>query len=457
MPTVIMPKMGDAMEEGTVVKWLKAEGDTVAKDEPIAEIETDKATLELTAEYAGTLSKRIAGEGESVAIGKPIATITGAGESPEPDPGPAPAPAPTQQAQAAPPAAQGRAEGGETTHGAIAEDTTPSQQGTVNGGSAPKEAEAPAAPAPAGSGDRIKASPLARRIAQEHEIDLRNVRGSGPNGRIVREDVEAALRQPQGDTQPQATTAAPAPQQAEQAAPTQTAAPQSGAGDRQVPLSRMRNAIARQMVTSKTTIPHFYVSVEVDMTEALAWRKRLNEAAAADGYKITVNDMIVKACGLALAKFPNLNSSFGGDHIVMHDEINVSIAVALKEGLIAPVVRGVDKKSLGTVAREANDLVGRAREGKLTPAEYSGGTFTVSNLGPFGVETFIAIVTAPQAAALAVGSSAQKAVVVDGQIVVRDRMNVTLSADHRLTDGAEGAQFVAEVRRLLENPLALLM
>ena len=219
----------------------------------------------------------------------------------------------------------------------------------------------------------------------------------------------------------------------------------------------MRNAIARQMVDSKTTIPHFYVSVEVDMTEALAWRKRLNEAAAADGYKITVNDMIVKACGLALAKFPNLNSSFGGDHIIMHDEINISIAVALKEGLIAPVVRGVDKKSLGTVAREANDLVSRAREGKVTPAEYSGGTFTVSNLGPFGVETFIAIVTAPQAAALAVGSSAQKAVVVNGEIVIRDRMNITLSADHRLTDGAEGAQFVSEIRRLLENPLALLM
>jgi pyruvate dehydrogenase E2 component (dihydrolipoamide acetyltransferase) len=455
MPTVIMPKMGDAMEEGTVVKWLKAEGDTVAKDEPIAEIETDKATLELTAEYAGTLSKRIAGEGESVAIGKPIATIIGAGESPEPDPGPAPAP--TQQAQAAPPAAQGRAEGGETTHGAIAEDTAPSQQGTVNGGSAPKGAEAPAAPAPAGSGDRIKASPLARRIAQEHEIDLRNVRGSGPNGRIVREDVEAALRQPQGDTQPQAATAAPAPQQDEQAAPTQTAAPQSGAGDRQVPLSRMRNAIARQMVTSKTTIPHFYVSVEVDMTEALAWRKRLNEAAAADGYKITVNDMIVKACGLALAKFPNLNSSFGGDHIVMHDEINVSIAVALKEGLIAPVVRGVDKKSLGTVAREGQRSRQSRPRGEAYPGGILGGTFTVSNLGPFGVETFIAIVTAPQAAALAVGSSAQKAVVVDGQIVVRDRMNVTLSADHRLTDGAEGAQFVSEVRRLLENPLALLM
>jgi len=219
----------------------------------------------------------------------------------------------------------------------------------------------------------------------------------------------------------------------------------------------MRAAIGRRMVESKTTIPHFYVSAEVDMTEALAWRKRLNDAAQAEGYKITVNDLIVKACGLALTKFPNINASFGGDHIEVHDQIDVSIAVALKEGLIAPVVRGVDKKSLGAVAREAADLVGRAREGKLTPDEFSGGTFTVSNLGPYNVETFIAIITPPQAAALAIGSSAQKAVVVNGEIVIRDRMNITISADHRVTDGAEGAQFVSEVRRLLENPLMLLM
>ena len=432
MPTVIMPKMGDAMEEGTVIKWLKAEGDMVAKDEPLVEIETDKATLELTADYAGRLSKRIAGEGESVAIGKPIATITGEGETAEPAPEPEAAPAPKQHAQAAP------------AQVASKQEAAPA---------APAAQEPAEAPASNGSGERIKASPLARRIAQEHDIDLRQVRGSGPGGRIVREDVEAALKQPQTAA---AAPSAPA-EPASPAASAPTAVSPVGAGDRQVPLTRMRNAIAKQMVLSKTTIPHFYVSVEVDMTEALAWRKRLNEAAAADGYKITVNDMIVKASGLALAKFPNLNSSFGGDHVIMHDEINVSIAVALKEGLIAPVVRGVDKKSLGTLAREANDLVSRAREGKVTPAEYSGGTFTVSNLGPFGVETFIAIVTAPQAAALAVGSSTQKAVVVNGEIVIRDRMNVTLCADHRLTDGAEGARFVSEIRRLLENPLALLM
>jgi len=440
MPTVIMPKMGDAMEEGTIVKWLKAIGDQVAKNEPIAEIETDKATVELTADYVGTLSRRFAGEGESVAIGKPIAVITGEGETAdESDAAPAPVPA----------AAQGKAEGGETTHGAIAEAPAPPP---------PQTQEATLAPAPA-EGERLKVSPLARRIAQEHEIDLRGVHGSGPNGRIVREDVEAALRAPQANATPAASTqqATPTPTPAAADAPVQSPAPQVEDGDERVSLSRMRTAIARQMSVSKSTIPHFYVSAEVDMTEALAWRKRLNEAAAAEGYKITVNDMIVKAAAMALVKYPNLNASFGGDHIVMHRHVNISIAVALKEGLIAPVVRDVDKKSLGTVAREANDLVGRARAGKVTPAEYSGGTFTVSNLGPFGVDTFIAIVTAPQGGALAVASSAQQAVVVDGEIVIRDRMNITLSADHRITDGAEGAQFIGEVRRLLENPLALLM
>ncbi len=219
----------------------------------------------------------------------------------------------------------------------------------------------------------------------------------------------------------------------------------------------MRSAIGRRMVEAKTTIPHYYVTAEVDMTEALKWRKTLNDAAAAEGYKVSVNDMVVKACGLALAKFPMLNASFAGDHIEQHENIDISIAVALDEGLIGPVVHGVDRKSLGTVAREAAELVRRAREGKLRPDEFSGGTFTVSNLGPFNVETFIAIITPPQSAALAVGSSQQKAAVVNGEIAIRDRMNITISADHRITDGADGAKFVNEVRRLLENPLLLLL
>ncbi len=439
MPAVIMPKMGDAMEEGTVLKWLKAEGDTVAKDEAIAEIETDKATLELTAEYAGVLSKRIASEGESVAIGKPIAMITGEGETPEP--------APEAKAQAAEPEPQPEAQST-----AKAEQAPTEEPPTEDSGS-PAASDEEEQPAPAKgerqpattqvheSGGRIKVSPLARRIAQEHDIDLSKVPGSGPNGRIIREDIEAYLKQPQAAA---ATTSA-------------TPAPTTTRGTRDIPISRMRNAIARQMVLSKTTIPHFYVSLDVDMTEALKWRKQINEMAEAKGYKVTVNDMVVKACGLALTKFPNLNATFGGDKITYNDEINISIAVAMEGGLIAPVVRGVDKKSLGVLAQETNELVGRAREGKLAPAEYSGGTFTVSNLGPFNVDTFIAIVTPPQAAALAVASSIPKVVVVDGQMVIRDQMTISLSADHRLTDGAEGAQFVSEIRRVLENPLALLI
>ena len=236
---------------------------------------------------------------------------------------------------------------------------------------------------------------------------------------------------------------------------TAPAAPSDGVES--VPLTRMRATIARRMSESKAAIPHIYVSAEVDMTEALQWRKRLNDTAAAEGYKVTVNDLVVRAAALALTKFPNLNASFAGDHVDQHRDINISIAVALKEGLIAPVVRNADQKAIGRISREAADLASRAREGKLQPREFEGGTFTVSNLGPFGVDTFISIITLPQAAALAVGSSAQKAVVVDGQIVIRDRMNVTLSVDHRVSDGADAAQYLGELRRLLENPLALLM
>lgn len=437
---VLMPKMGYDMTEGKILRWLKKEGESVERGQALAEIETDKASIEIEAFASGTLGQIIGKEGDTIAVGQKIAVILGEGESAN---GAAPSAAPPAEVKAQAPAPA----------------------------AAPASAEAPAPPAasalpaasaeaaPSGPEGRIKASPLARRIAQEHEIDLSRVQGSGPGGRIVREDVEAFLRQPQA--QPQPAAAAPEPPPAPVAAtpaPVAVApAPAPSEGDRQVPLSRIRQTIARRMSESKATIPHFYVSAEVDMTEALTWRKRLNDAAQTDGYKITVNDMIVKACGMALVKFPNINASFGGDHMIMHDRVDISIAVALKEGLIAPVVRGVDKKSIGAVARDANDLVSRARDGKLQPDEYSGGTFTVSNLGPFGIETFIAIVTAPQAAALAVGSSAQKAVVVDGQIVIRDRMNITISADHRVTDGAEAAQFVGEVRRLLENPLALLM
>jgi pyruvate dehydrogenase E2 component (dihydrolipoamide acetyltransferase) len=431
---VLMPKMGYDMTEGKILRWLKKEGEPVKRGESLAEIETDKVNIEIEAFATGTLGQIVGHEGDTIPVGQKIAVILGEGESAANGASAAKAEAPAQPAPAA------QADTGEAPRQPTT--PTPAAEQRTQAGTQAREAVA----APSGPEGRIKASPLARRIAQEHELDLSQIKGSGPGGRIVREDIQAALHA--APAQP----AAPAP-----TAPAAQAAEAAPAAARQAPLTRMRAAIGRRMVESKTTIPHFYVSAEVDMTEAIAWRKRLNEAAQAEGYKITVNDLIVKACGLALTKFPNINASFGGDHIEAHDQIDVSIAVALKGGLIAPVVRGVDKKSLGVVARETADLVGRAREGKLTPDEFSGGTFTVSNLGPYNIETFIAIITPPQAAALAVGSSAQKAVVVDGQIVIRDRMNITISADHRVTDGAEAAQFVSEVRRLLENPLMLLM
>jgi pyruvate dehydrogenase E2 component (dihydrolipoamide acetyltransferase) len=308
-----------------------------------------------------------------------------------------------------------------------------------------EERRAPERPA-VGAEGRVKASPLARRIAEEHDVDLAQIAGSGPGGRVVREDVEAFVRQRQP-----AATAAPA------GAPAAPAAAPAPAASRTIPVSRMRAAIGRRMTESKTSIPHLYVSAEVDMTEALKWRKQLNEAAAAEGYKVTVNDLVIKAAAQALTKFPNLNASFMGDQIALHGDVHISIAVALPDGLIAPVVRNADQKSIGRIAREAADLVARTREGKIHPDEFSGGTFTVSNLGPYNVETFISIITPPQAASLAVGSATQKAVVVDGAVAIRDRMNVTISADHRVTDGAESAQYVNEVRRLLEHPLSLLM
>ncbi|MFN8513353.1 MAG: dihydrolipoamide acetyltransferase family protein [Chloroflexia bacterium] len=446
---VLMPKMGYDMTEGRILRWLKQEGEPVERGQALAEIETDKATIEIEAFATGTLGQIIGKEGDTVPVGQRIAVILGEGESAPAAPANGAAAKPEAKAEPKAEAkAEAQPEAKASGESAQPQPVIPNEgQRTVAGAEAVASQEA----APADSGDRIKASPIARRIAQEHEIDLRQVAASGPGGRIVREDVEAFLRdrqsQPAAVAAPAAPAAAPAPTPA---APAPAAAP-AGEGQ-QVPLTRMRQAIARTMVASKTTIPHFYVSAEVDMTEALAWRKRLNDAAAADGFKISVNDMVLKACAAALVKFPNVNASFGGDHILLHDHVNISIAVAVKEGLISPVLHNVEQKSIGQIARETADMVGRAREGKLRADEYSGGTFTVSNLGPFNVTEFIAIITPPQAAALAVASSIQKAVVVDGQIAIRDRMTITISADHRVTDGAEAAQFVGEVRRLLENP-----
>jgi len=399
---VIMPKMGDAMEEGKILKWKKRPGDPVAKGEPIAEIETDKVNVDIEAEDSGVLLTILVPEGQTVAVGTNIAMIGAPGQKVSPAPAPSP--------------------------GLAAKPTTPSPSPSAP----PRPSEPPVTRTD--MTDRVKASPLARNLAAEHGIDLATVRGTGPEGRITKEDIEALV----------ATATRPTPA---------AVAPPAGAEGEfdAVPLTKMRQTIARRMSQSKQQAAHFYVTVEVDMDAALRTRQQLN--AAQTGGKVSVNDLVVKAAALALRKFPNLNSALIDGTIRRYRRINVAIAVALPEGLIAPVVHDSDRLPLAELAGKIHDLGERARAGHLHPEDYNGGTFTVSNLGMFGdVDNFIAIINPPQTAILAVGKALPRAVVRAGQIVAATTMKLTLSADHRVTDGAEAAQYLQEVKRLLETP-----
>jgi pyruvate dehydrogenase E2 component (dihydrolipoamide acetyltransferase) len=399
---VIMPKMGDAMEEGKILKWKKRPGDPVAKGEPIAEIETDKVNVDIEAEDSGVLLTILVPEGQTVAVGTNIAVIGAPGQKVSPPPAPSP--------------------------GLAAKPTTPSPPPSAP----PRPSEPPVTRTD--MTDRVKASPLARNLAAEHGIDLATVRGTGPEGRITKEDIEALI----------AIATRPAPA---------AAAPPAGAEGEfdAVPLTKMRQTIARRMSQSKQQAAHFYVTVEVDMDAALRARQQLN--AAQTGGKVSVNDLVVKAAALALRKFPNLNSALIDGTIRRYRRINVAIAVALPEGLIAPVVHDSDRLPLAELAGKIHDLGERARAGHLHPDDYNGGTFTVSNLGMFGdVDNFIAIINPPQTAILAVSKALPRAVVRTGQIVAATTMKLTLSADHRVTDGAEAAQYLQEVKRLLETP-----
>jgi pyruvate dehydrogenase E2 component (dihydrolipoamide acetyltransferase) len=444
MAEITMPRLSDTMSEGSVSRWLKKPGDPVAVGDIIAEIETDKATMELEAFEAGTLQKILVKEGEVVPIGQPIAII---GEGPvEGDGAPAGGPSPAPQAQPAAPEAAAPAEGGGAT--------AATRQALPASGAAPTDTTR-------GNGDRVLASPLARRIAEERGIDLRQVQGTGPGGRILKENVEAftgarPTAAPSLGARPTAaegTQPAPSP-----AAP--TPAPPRVEGEAQ-PLSRMRRAIARAMNESKPGVPHIYVTVEIDMGEAMKLRQQINDSGAAP-VKVSVNDLVVKAAAKALARMPALNASFtqgadGQPAVVRHPQVNISVAVALEDGLIAPVVRDADKKSIGAIAAEIKDLAGRAREGKIKQNELEGATFQVTNLGMYGVVEFGSIITVPQAASLAVGAVRQIPVVRDGQIVIGEIMNVTLSADHRIVDGAVAAQYLQELTRLLQSPMSLLV
>ncbi len=402
MPEVIMPKMGDAMTEGKVLRWIKQSGEAVKKGEPIAEIETDKVNVEIEAEWDGTLAQVLVDAGGVAAVGAPIAMITRPGEA----------------AAAAAPSAAGAP-------------AAPTGSTPVASRPAPRAPERPPA-APGGDGGR--ASPLARRLAEQHGIPLSAIMGTGPDGRITKEDVEAAV----------ATKGVPA------AGPQVVAAP----GVREVPLTRIRQTIARRMTESKQQAPHFYITVSIAMDSALALRRQLN-AGLTDDQKISVNDLIIRAAALALVEYPNLNASYAGEVVRHPGQINVSMAVPLPEGLISPTLHDCARKPLRQIAQESKALVERARSGRLRAEDMTGGTFTISNLGPFDVDSFVAIINPPQAAILAVGTARPQPVVRDGQVAVATIMQATVSVDHRVTDGAEAARFLGELKKLLEAPQAL--
>lgn len=430
-----MPRMSDTMEEGNIVSWLKAEGDEVEAGETLAEVETDKATMELDSYFDGVLLHIAVKEGP-VPINGVIAVIGEEGEDWKA-------------------AIESSADGGEAP-------AAEQQEGAAEEAAAPVQEESSKPAAPSSDDDqRVKASPLARSMAKDAGIDLSAIAGSGDGGRIVKRDVEEAISQQQAAPQPKAQPAAP--QSAPAAAPqTEAAVPNvpefsiSASGDNyeDQPVSQMRKTIARRLGESKFSAPHFYLTVEINMGNAIQVRKRINEVAPT---KISFNDLVVKACAVALRKHPAINSSWLGDKIRLNKDVNVGVAVAVEDGLLVPVIRFADMKSLSQINTEVKTLAGKAKSRKLSTDEMTGNTFTISNLGMFGIEEFTAIINPPDACILAVGGIIQKPIVKDGELAVGNMMKVTLSCDHRVVDGATGAQFLQTVKEILEDPIRILV
>ena len=447
MAEVIMPKMGDAMEEGTLLKWLKNPGDEVAEGDPIAEIETDKVTLEIEAAEAGFLTNRLVEEGETVPIGTAVATIGG-----EDDVGKGAPEAPAAEAETGQPVAEAeiQKEAEAPADGESAELPVERPEVTPERAAAAQQ-ETAAQPVQRAEGERLRASPLVKRLAEEHKIDLNQVAGSGPGGRIVKADIADFV----SGAKPAPQAAAEAPSAAQQP-PAQAAAPgEAPSRGTAVDMSKMKQRTGERMAESKRDIPHFYVSTVVDMSAALDFRKQSNASLEESGGKVSVNDLVVKATALAIADNPTINRSYVNGQLLQHDSIDVNIAVAVEGGLIAPFVPSADQKSLGAISRMAKDLGKRAREGGLRPEEYQGGTFTISNLGMFDVDEFIAVINPPQAAILAVASVREQPVVRDGRVVAGHQMKISLAADHRALDGAEVAVFLQSVKHYLEHPMLL--
>jgi len=408
--TVQMPKLGFDMAEGTLVRWVKAEGEKVAKGEILAEIETDKATVEVESAYEGIVYRHLVEEGSIVPVGKPIAVISQPGEEVKDVAEPASASTPKTETAAFPPAPQAAAMGD------------------------------------AGS---VFASPVARRIADELKVDLRQVKGTGPGGRIVRRDVEKFQPEPPpGMPEPGLPAPAPAPIAQQPKAALR--------GDETVPVDRLRLAIGRRMAESKQQVPHFYVTHEYDLDALLALRSELNQYLA-DEEKLSVNDFIVKAAALTLRQFPALNASLAGEQILRHGAVNIGVAVAVEGGLLTVVVRDADSRPLRAISADVKAMAGRVRQGKVKPDDIEGSTFSISNLGMFDVENFAAIINPPEAAILAVGSAKPVPAIINGEIQVRTRMKITISADHRLVDGVQAAQFMKALADFLEKPARMLL
>ncbi|WP_310466897.1 pyruvate dehydrogenase complex dihydrolipoamide acetyltransferase [Sphingomonas sp.] len=440
MPTELkMPALSPTMEEGTLAKWLVKEGDAVKSGDILAEIETDKATMEFEAVDEGTISKILVAEGsDGVKVGTPIALIAGEGEDAGAAPAkPEPAKAPAAKTEETPKAAE------QPPEPAPPAKPVPSKV-EGGGGETPPAAPAPAVAARADSGDRIKASPLARRLAEAQGIDLASLKGSGPGGRIVRADLGAA-----GGAAAQPTAAA---------APSPHAAPVEP-GDiphEVVKLSNMRKTIARRLTESKQQIPHIYLTVDIQFDALLKLRSELNAGLASRNIKLSVNDLMIKALAAALIEVPECNVSFAGDTLIKYSRADISVAVSIPGGLITPIVANANAKSISAIAAEVHDLAARAKEGKLQPNEYQGGTASLSNMGMYGIKAFDAVINPPQAMIMAIGAGEKRPYVINDSLQIATVMSATGSFDHRAIDGADGARLMQAFKRLVENPLAML-
>jgi pyruvate dehydrogenase E2 component (dihydrolipoamide acetyltransferase) len=428
MPDIVMPRLSDSMEEGTILTWLKKVGDEIAVGDEIVEIETDKANMAYESDVAGTLTEILAEEGETLAIGSPIARVGGDGEG----------------------------QGGQSA-GPVTEDDSLAHPRGSSPSAPPAEVtdESSGQTAPAGDGaagdngaDRIKASPVARRIAKEKGIDLSAIEGSGPGGRIVKKDVKKAATS--ADEKAQAAGPADA------AAGRSSVSPETAKGQVTVEeLSKLQSTIARRMSESKATAPHFYLQAEIDMSRAVEARARLKSAAGEGEVVPSFNDMIVKACALALREHPRANGAYRDGRFELYSRVNVGVAVAAEDSLVVPTVFDADRKGLRQIAAESRALARKVRDGQITPPELSGGTFTVSNLGMYGIDNFSAVINTPQAAILAVGAIKERPVVHAGELASAHLLEVTLACDHRILYGAPAAEFLARIRGLLEEPLSL--